>query len=119
MLKVKEKKAVEEYKDILVDFLAERLDSIILFGSKAINRDKKDSDIDLMILRTDNPKDPHDHIWQKIVEYSGEMTLKYGNIDISPRVESKNLFKKTYSPFFERVKKDGVIIWNQKTNKSL
>lgn len=119
MLKIKEKKAIEEYKNILIKLFDDKLDSIILFGSKARGDDRKDSDIDLMIIRNDNPKNAYDRIWQKTIEHSGELTLKYGNIDISPRVEVKHFFNTVYSPFFEQVKKEGVILWSRRIKESL
>lgn len=115
----KEKQAIIEYKDFLIKTFPNQLDSIILFGSKARHEDTKNSDIDLMILRNDNPKKTYDNVWRRIVEYSGEITLRYKDIDISPRIESKKIFYNTYSPFFDQVKKEGKILWSHKTKKNL
>jgi len=119
MLKTQEKKVVEEYKNILIKLLGAKLDSIILFGSKARGETGKNSDIDLMILRTDKPKSAYDNLWQEAVKHSGELTLKYGNIDISPKIESKKNFNDIYSPFFDRVKKEGIVLWSRKAKMNL
>ena len=119
MLKIKEQKAIKEYKDTIINLLGNKLDSIILFGSKARGKTKKNSDIDLMILRTDKPKSAYDKLWQEAVKYSGELTLKYGNIDISPKIESKETFNNIYSPFFDRVKKEGILLWSRKAKMNL
>ena len=110
---------MEEYSDILIKLLGNKLYSIILFGSKARGNIEKNSDIDLMILRTDEPKNAYDNLWQEAVKHSGKLTLKYGNIDISPKIESIKNFNNIYSPFFDRVKKEGVVLWSRKAKMNL
>jgi uncharacterized protein len=87
--------------------LAEPSATVILYGSHARGQNKKQSDIDLLIL-VDNDN----------VSYSDEQRIKYPLYDlefetgkiISPIVLSRNDWETRHSitPFYLNVKKDGV-----------
>jgi len=87
--------------------LTEPSATIILYGSHARGQNKKQSDIDLLIL-VDNDK----------VTYSDEQRIKYPLYDlefetgkvISPLIFSRNDWETRHSTtlFYKNVKKDGV-----------
>lgn len=86
---------------------AEPTATVILYGSHARGQNKKNSDIDLLIL-VDNDK----------VSYSDEQRIKYPLYDlefetgkvISPLVLSRKVWETRHSitPLYKNVKKDGV-----------
>ena len=50
LLTSREKLAIEEYKDFLLNRFPSRIEKILLFGSKARGEATRDSDVDLIIV---------------------------------------------------------------------
>ena len=55
-------KAVTQLKDRLVKEFGERIESIVLYGSVAKKRAREDSDIDILLVTTDDDKGLYDKI---------------------------------------------------------
>jgi len=114
MLSKKENKIIQEYIHDINEEIPDKINSVILFGSKARKDDHKESDIDLLIIREDKPKNVYDDVWEKIISLSGEMTIKYGK-DISPKIEYKKDFYNNSTSFLSRIKKEGKFLWKKKS----
>lgn len=70
-------KAIDEFRDELVEKDGNKIDKIILYGSVAKGRYKgEDSDIDIMVFSK------HKDIDEDILDIETEISLKYG-VDIS------------------------------------
>lgn len=110
----KEKKALREYKNLLIKKFPKDVISITLFGSKARGDSNKESDLDTLI--TVEEKNPY--LWNTIVDYSTDLLLKYENILISPKIRSKKELNQQ-SPFLENIKREGIELWNKKSKKNL
>ena len=110
----KEKLAVEEFKELLLKTFPERIDRIIIFGSKARGESTSSSDIDLLVVLTKNGK----RIARKIAILTHHPIAEY-MVDISPIVVDERFFKK-WSPLLEHINRDGVVIWtNKKAKKNM
>jgi len=78
---------------------------IILFGSVARGDDKEDSDIDIIIITTDEDT-IEDEVYTKVMDFL-IATKEYISAKIIP-IEDFNRFKNF--PFFMNVDKEGVVI---------
>ena len=109
MLKItgKEKKAILEYEKLLFAALPERVQQIILFGSKARGDADSSSDIDLLIVVTKNGKT----VSKTVAELTHEPIAKF-RADLSPIVVENDFFK-NWSPLLEHVKKEGIVLWTR------
>lgn len=112
--KLKEKKALKEYKDELSIIFPSTIQSIILFGSKARGDDNADSDIDALLLVKNNNR----KFWKKAVDLSADLLYKYDDVLISPKIRTKKEMAR-WSPLHERIKKEGIEIWNRSKKRNL
>ena len=83
--------------------------SLILFGSYARNENKKDSDVDLLILLDRSELTRNDVNRIKYPLY--DIEFETGKI-ISPIVFTKDEWQKKHSitPFFENVSREGILL---------
>ncbi|MCL2157228.1 MAG: nucleotidyltransferase domain-containing protein [Methanobrevibacter sp.] len=99
-------------KQLAIDFAKSlnhsEIEKIILYGSVARDEDKKDSDIDILIITSniDDDLKIEDEIYGKIFDILLE-TEEYISVQIIP-----NEHYKTHSdfPFYINIEKDGVLI---------
>ena len=104
----KEIKAIEEFENLLINNFPNRLKKLILFGSKARGEDKPASDIDLLVVVSNNGK----KITREIVTLTHQPIAKY-MVDISPLSVEESFFIK-WSPLLEKIKKEGIVLWTRK-----
>lgn len=110
----KEKKAILEYEKLLFKAFPEKINRIILFGSKARGDSNLSSDIDLLIVLAKNGKATS----RKIAELTHEPIAKF-MVDISPIAVEETFFK-TWSPLLEHIRKEGTTLWiKQKAKKNI
>jgi len=107
-LSMKEKSALTQFKACLNQSLGARLIELKLFGSKARGDDRPDSDIDVLVIITDDD-------WRVCDMVYGIATdiLLQADISISPKVISKNMLEQLQKEdtFFSRnVSKDAIVI---------
>lgn len=107
-LNPKEKTALLEFKRALLEHFKKRVETIVLFGSKAREPALPSSDIDLLVLL-----DKEDFkIWEKIQEFSSSLSLKY-NVFLSVKVMDKEHFeylRSLQTGFMRNLEKEGVEI---------
>ena len=96
-------------KKLAIDFAKSlnypEIEKIILFGSVARGKDKDESDIDILILTTDEDKIT-DKVYDKVVD----VILKFQEL-ISLKiisVDEYNIIKNT--PFISNILKEGIIL---------
>ena len=107
-LKANDRRAVDEFRGRIVDFLGGRLCSLRLFGSKVAGTDQEGSDIDIFIVT----REVDAVVKSGILDIAFDINLKYG-VYISPRVVSLELFKNSAfhaTPFIQNVEKDNLVL---------
>lgn len=104
-----EKKEVINRKQIAIDFANslnhKEIEKIILFGSVVRGEDNEESDIDILIITTDEDK-IEDEVYRKVMDFLLK-TMVYISAKIIP-IKDYEKFKNL--PFFVNVAKEGVII---------
>ena len=107
MLKLskKEKMAIREYENLLLKKYPMRLRRIILFGSKARGDFSRTSDIYLLVVVNKDGK----QVREEIVNLTHEPILHF-EVLLSPIIVEEKFFKE-WSPLLEHIKKDGVVLW--------
>lgn len=110
-LSKKEKLAVIEFEELLLKRFPKRFLRLILFGSKARGDSSRYSDIDLLVVVTNNGK----AVSREVAILTHKPIAKY-MVDISPIVVEEK-FLKEWSPLLEHIKKEGIIIWKNKSLK--
>ncbi len=113
-LSQKEKKALREFKQALLEEFNRELLELKLFGSKARGDFRKasnrsemsDTDILIVLKRTSLKKE------DLIFKIATKILLKYG-IDISPKIFSEKEYKERLAlqvPFFLIIRKEGIAL---------
>ena len=119
---IKDEKVLEllsRIQEELCKLFGDKLIDIILYGSYARLENTKDSDIDIMVLvdeKNNLLRQYEDHITDIMVDLS----LEYDMV-VSIISESYEVYK-NYSdilPFFNNVKKEGVILYGQSKDTRL
>lgn len=126
----KEQKALQEFTQKLTSKYADRIDRIVLYGSKARGDAQSDSDVDLLIVVQDKqPRVIDDWGLERItdweVDWKGGYPVKnliqnlsskvfndYG-LDFSPHIVDAERYYNRWSPFLANVRKEGVDIWKK------
>jgi predicted nucleotidyltransferase len=120
MLKIKglsktEKEAIEEVKNRLVKKYADRLLLLKLYGSKAREDSRSDSDIDLLIVVDKDGWDMSEKIFDEIYEVMDKYDFKFF-ISMNIFEEEEFDFYRTHNfSFYKNVKRDGIDLWKKET----
>lgn len=104
----KGRNALKKFKERCFASFGEKIVEIQLFGSRARQNNKPDSDFDLFVVVNEDISSIED----KIIDIAFDINLKYG-IYISPRVVSISILNNPLwkdLPFFTNVKKEGIPI---------
>ena len=107
-----EKKAVQEFKELLDKKYSKDITSVKLFGSKARGDFHKESDIDLMVVL----KNANENKKDDISDLTYDLILKY-RVDISPHIYSLknfNYLNNIPTVFMQIVEREGIELWNKK-----
>jgi predicted nucleotidyltransferase len=107
-LKPEEKAALLELKEALLERFKKRVETVVLFGSKAGGAALPSSDLDVLVLL-----DKEDlRSWEKIQGLSSNLSLKY-NVFLSVKVmghEHFDYLRSLQTGFITNVEKEGVEI---------
>lgn len=99
------------YIEVLKQIYGSNLEKIMLFGSYARGDNKKESDIDIMILV--NISDTEAKAFQKkLFDETYDFNMD-NDVEINPMTHSKELFYKWVDnyPFFNNIEKEGVVLY--------
>lgn len=98
----------------LAERLGDRLEQLVLFGSRARGDHRPDSDYDcLALVDAVTPE-----IEDAIDEIGGELLVQRGAVvSIFPATE-KRFRSESHNPLFESVRDEGVVLWPSPTNTS-
>ena len=96
-----------EVKNYLVENYGDKIRQVILYGSYARGDYNKDSDIDILIV-VSNDINPVE-IEESLIDFLFEILLNENEL-CSVRAIPEKLFKEYNSPFLLNVKKEGVMI---------
>ncbi len=99
------RKILRKLKNELVQIYGERLDNIILYGSRARGDERDDSDIDILIVIK------NDFEYSEMLRLSSDLTASLSlehDVVISRAFVSKNAFKIRQTPFIMNVRREGI-----------
>lgn len=99
---------MREFKAALQALYGDRLRDVILYGSYARGDYDDESDIDLMVVLNDEDVKTYSEIF-KIMNIETDFIIKYG-IPISPMPVSYKRYQTSYMPFYQEVRREGVIL---------
>ncbi len=99
---------VREFKTALQAMYGDRLREVILYGSYARGDYDEESDIDLMVVLNDERVDTFAEI-RRISPLETSLLLTYG-VAVSPLPVPYSLYKNSFSPIYQEVRKDGMVL---------
>jgi len=111
---------VAAYRDTLLAKLPDRLQRLIVYGSRARGDAASDSDLDIAVILTGHdqraadgrrPAPFSDPTWQAIVNAACDVSLSY-NIYISPIVLTEDRLDEG-SAFTQAIRAEGIEIWRR------
>ena len=107
-LTVKEKSVIRQFKAAVEQSLGRRFIELKLFGSKARGDDRPDSDIDVLVIVTDDDW----HICDTVYDIATDIFLQ-ADIFISPKVISKNRLEQLQKEgtfFLRNISRDAIVV---------
>jgi len=99
---------VREFKKALQALYGDRLSDVVLYGSYARGDYDDESDIDLMVVLTDERVNTYAEI-RKITAVETELLLKYG-FAISPLPVSYNKYRASFGGVYQAARKEGLFV---------
>jgi predicted nucleotidyltransferase len=106
MIKSKEKEIVQRFKEKVTETLEDRLDRIVLFGSRARGDAEEDSDFDFLVTVKNSQADDKERVRQ----IAWELSLEYDTV-ITPLVIPRgNFVEEKYFYLHENIHKEGRVI---------
>jgi predicted nucleotidyltransferase len=106
MTKSKEQEIIQHFKDRVTETLGDRLDRIVLFGSRARGDAEEDSDFDfLVIVRTPDNEDK-----KKIREITARLSIECDTVITALVVPSKDFREDRYFYLYENIQKEGRVV---------
>lgn len=115
-LLTQEKTIINKFCDQLINSFSKHILAVYLFGSRATNTARFDSDYDFLILVEKRNIDLKNQIYELVYDY----LLKY-HADISLKIVSTRDWremKRLETPFYQNVTMDGLLLWKTKRNNS-
>jgi predicted nucleotidyltransferase len=106
MIKSKEKEIVQRFKERVTETLGDRLDRIVLFGSRARGDAEEDSDFDFLVT----VKNPKADDKERVRQIAWELSLEYDTV-ITPLVlPIEDFVEEKYFYLHENIHKEGRVI---------
>ena len=106
MLKNKEKEVIKRFKAEVAKVLGDRLDRVVLFGSRARGDAEEDSDFDfLVIVRTPDNEDK-----KKIREITAQLSIERDTVVTALVTSSRDFVEERYFYLHENIQKEGQVV---------
>jgi len=106
MIKSKEKEIIQRFKEKVTETLGDRLDRIVLFGSRARRDAEEDSDFDFLVTVKNPQVDDKEHVRQM----AWELSLKYDTVITPLVIPSEDFIEEKYFYLHENIHKEGRVI---------
>lgn len=107
-LTIRERKAIEKFTQALKSKFPDEIAKVIIFGSKARGNARKESDIDILVIVTQNDWTIGDEIREIGYELDESIDYKF-SIQVIPESHIKYLRDHNFQ-FIRNIEKDGVVI---------
>lgn len=99
----------EELVQGLTDIFQKNISMIILYGSVARNEATDGSDIDIAII-VKNQID--DKTKRRFISWAAEMDIRYERVFSIVDIQESNMKKwEKVHPFYQNVRKEGIVLW--------
>ncbi len=106
MLKSKEKEIVQRFKERVTETFGDRLDRVVLFGSRARGDAEPDSDFDFLVtVRTLKKEDRN-----RVREIASDLSLEYDTVITVLLSPSKDCREDRYFYLYENIQKEGQVV---------
>ena len=99
---------VREFKAALQTLYGDRLREVVLYGSYARGDYNEESDIDLLVVLTDEQVDTFAEI-RRISPLETRFLLDYG-LAVSPLPVPYSRYRDSFSPIYQEVRKDSIYV---------
>jgi len=106
MIKSKEKEIVQRFKERVTETLGDRLDRIVLFGSRARGDAEEDSDFDFLVTVKSSQADDKEQVRQ----IAWELSLEYDAVITPLVIPMKDFVEEKYFYLHENIHKEGRVI---------
>ena len=106
MTKSKEKEIIQRFKERATEAIGDRLDRIILFGSRSRGDAQEDSDFDFLVLVKQTKAEDK----SRVRNIAREISLEYDTV-VTALVASREDFKEDrYFYLYENIQKEGRVV---------
>ena len=106
MLNSVEREILKRFKAEVTKVLGDRLDRVVLFGSRSRGDADPDSDFDLLVtVRTLQKTDR-----KRVFDIAAELSLAYGTVLAVLVVSTKDFTEDRYFYFYENIEKEGQVV---------
>ena len=99
---------VREFKSALQTLYGERLHGVVLYGSYARGDYDEESDIDLMVLLTDEKVNTYTEIFQ-MSDLTMDFIIRYG-MAVSVLPAPVNRYRDSFGPVYQNARYEGVFV---------
>lgn len=106
MLNNKEKEVINRFKGEVKKALGDRLDRVVLFGSRARGDADDESDFDFLVALRKVEKQDKD----KIQKIASDLSLKYNIVITALVIPSEDFREDRYFYLYENIQKEGQVV---------
>jgi predicted nucleotidyltransferase len=106
MLKNEERAILKRFKAEVEKILADRLDRVVLFGSRSRGDAAPDSDFDLLVTVQSLQKTDKD----KVFDIATDLSLEYGTVLTVLVVSTEDFTEDRYFYLYENIQKEGQVV---------
>ena len=106
MLRSEEKEVLKRFKAEVKEVFGERLDRVILFGSRSRGDADPDSDFDLLV--TVQSLDQTDQ--KRVFDIAADLSLEYGTVLAVLVVPTNDFREDRYFYLYENIQKEGQVV---------
>ena len=106
LLNGQEKEILKRFKAEVVNLLANRLDRVILFGSRSRGDAEPDSDFDLLVTVQNLQKTDK----ERVSDVAADLSLEYGTVLTVLVVSTADFTEDRYFYLYENIQKEGQVI---------